>query len=169
MLSSSPCASPLFLSTPPSRVATVQRCVFFAYGRGVSIHATLAGGDRLRRFPRRPPYAVSIHATLAGGDAEQVGSNEWGFGVSIHATLAGGDCGPPSSFSGYRKVSIHATLAGGDLPPASSFPADNVSIHATLAGGDRRGETLPHRRRGCFYPRHPRGWRPDAGTARIAA
>ena len=56
----------VFLSTPPSRVAT-NRHPDFRVRLGVSIHATLAGGDRtsatLRVFDR-----VSIHATLAGGD-----------------------------------------------------------------------------------------------------
>ena len=102
----------MFLSTPPSRVATVH---FDPAARRelVSIHATLAGGD----FPHtaEPPVQlyVSIHATLAGGDfhrsraafdqvqflstppsrvaTKQFGSAPDGKGVSIHATLAGGD------------------------------------------------------------------------------
>ena len=100
---------------------------------------------------------VSIHATLAGGDQLliQHGSKEI---VSIHATLAGGDPGA-AYISGHSAVSIHATLAGGDgresltytetkgfYPrhprgwrpgsPACPVSVPLVSIHATLAGGD---------------------------------
>ena len=57
----------LFLSTPPSWVATDLR-----HGRqlhrAVSIHATLVGGDTAARRRRCPPRWVSIHATLVGGD-----------------------------------------------------------------------------------------------------
>ena len=38
-----------FLSTPPSRVATVVAVVGGAVGVEVSIHATLAGGDEYQR------------------------------------------------------------------------------------------------------------------------
>ena len=39
-----------------------------------------------------------------------------------------------------------------------------VSIHATLAGGDRyrRCHLFDGK---CFYPRHPRGWRPIDGIS----
>ena len=79
----------LFLSTPPSRVATPacrtqgryrQRfyprhprgwrpgaAVALLFGKGVSIHATLAGGD-VPRWYIQTAVCVSIHATLAGGD-----------------------------------------------------------------------------------------------------
>ena len=79
-----------FLSTPPSRVATRRPCYYRALSGGVSIHATLAGGDSIRELSRRmrpsflstPPSRVATlflcyHAVLAD--------------VSIHATLAGGD------------------------------------------------------------------------------
>ena len=78
-----------FLSTPPSRVATTvsrsptrARKSFYprhprgwrrvrarvdAAGNQVSIHATLAGGDRMEDL-MRDADSVSIHATLAGGD-----------------------------------------------------------------------------------------------------
>ena len=55
-----------FLSTPPSRVATSQSGPAQA-ALGVSIHATLAGGDR-RQADSLEFFHVSIHATLAGGD-----------------------------------------------------------------------------------------------------
>ena len=101
-----------FLSTPPSRVATARNPPRIP-PRRVSIHATLAGGDRggywtCRRiqgfYPRHPRgwrriyqqrgrslHSVSIHATLAGGDCKKYYGIEKVKGVSIHATLAGGD------------------------------------------------------------------------------
>ena len=124
----------------------------------VSIHATLAGGDRTSRrkrnrtkgsfYPRHPRgwrrvgqrqtptrRAVSIHATLAGGDP-----------LILWYVFAG-------------RVSIHATLAGGDRCASNvrilqqrflSTPPSRVATCQTAWPG-----CLP----GCFYPRHPRGWR----------
>ena len=79
----------MFLSTPPSRVATnLHRG--FAGGVRVSIHATLAGGDDVDRlrladlrgfYPRHPRgWRPGIQRAENGVDI-----------VSIHATLAGGD------------------------------------------------------------------------------
>ena len=64
-------------------------------------------------------------------------------------------------------VSIHATLAGGD-PYAMMQTPDclMVSIHATLAGGDTRN-TQRKFGRICFYPRHPRGWRPSMAVVAL--
>ena len=124
---------------------------------GVSIHATLAGGDSggvcsFANFgcfyPRHPRgwrrdfrqcqqhgVCVSIHATLAGGDQLliQHGSKEI---VSIHATLAGGDCLPSSPNSSRTKF--------------LSTPPSRVAT-------TRKQRT--HHDQSCFYPRHPRGWR----------
>ena len=91
-----------FLSTPPSRVATLQLAANGIMVNSVSIHATLAGGDyigltyakdKYRFYPRHPRgwrqkhnairlhfLLVSIHATLAGGDAKYGGlqrTNKW--------------------------------------------------------------------------------------------
>ena len=56
---------------------------------GVSIHATLAGGDGMSAI-NIPVKHVSIHATLAGGDLTST-KQMYRQRVSIHATLAGGD------------------------------------------------------------------------------
>ena len=77
-----------FQSTPPSRVATDVREAIGA-ASAISIHTTLAGGDR---HPYPPSFLIyiSIHTTLAGGDDfffwETVSKS-----ISIHTTLAGGD------------------------------------------------------------------------------
>ena len=57
----------MFLSTPPSRVATLHDLAA-NHRVDVSIHATLAGGDVLRGNGVVRRVLVSIHATLAGGD-----------------------------------------------------------------------------------------------------
>ena len=147
---------------------------------GVSIHATLAGGDSSRQFCRRCAYRfyprhprgwrpcpsrlgsrrchVSIHATLAGGDENQpTAALETGMFLST----------PPSRVATVSfpfgaqpiHVSIHATLAGGDgQRDLRAARRGYVSIHATLAGGDSH-RPGGFRRGSCFYPRHPRGWR----------
>ena len=124
---------------------------------------------------------VSIHATLAGGDKCET-IFFWAVLVSIHATLAGGDCRWDSSYTvphrfyprhprGWRHrficnscsagiVSIHATLAGGDACAVwvsfscSMFLSTPPSRVATVR------EALADFLAGSFYPRHPRGWRP---------
>ena len=57
----------MFLSTPPSRVATIPHR-YKLCGYQVSIHATLTGGDGDGDLAQPEMLPVSIHATLAGGD-----------------------------------------------------------------------------------------------------
>ena len=106
----------LFLSTPPSRVATTQH---------------FPDGSPYQTFLSTPPSRVAT-GEMGGADSRCE--------VSIHATLAGGDTHrmryktvlrksfyprhprgwrPPSRPPGlfYPQVSIHATLAGGDSEP----------------------------------------------------
>ena len=155
----------MFLSTPPSRVAT-DSSTLSLLRLAVSIHATLAGGDAVAVGVTSAEDRVSIHATLAGGDRR--GRRCWirSRSVSIHATLAGGDdldhfrlnrgkgflSTPPSRVATDSAetgtidiaVSIHATLAGGDEPPRVRHRgAHIVSIHATLAGGDTKPKRRP--------------------------
>ena len=101
----------------------------------VSIHATLAGGDRQHRHS--PPADSSFLSTPPSRVATgmRVGYSR-DDGVSIHATLAGGDDCVYDVGIRRNIVSIHATLAGGD--------SERVST-----------EVVSNR----FYPRHPRGWR----------
>ena len=146
----------------------------------ISIHATLAGGDKVAcpsaslasLFLSTPPSRVATKT--AGGPARWIltflstppsrvatghrGGSRAPSGISIHATLAGGDVVEISSGS-----TAHLFLS---TPPSrvatSSAPkycsSKKISIHATLAGGDgcTSGSTALT---GHFYPRHPRGWR----------
>ena len=153
----------LFLSTPPSRVATqVFRRFFFSLP--VSIHATLAGGDicvridarRRDRFLSTPPSRVATTKSHAISAFEE---------VSIHATLAGGDRNhiipmvafklflstPPSRVATsyfrcrrrlFQFLSTPPSRVATSIFP-SQMPTQQVSIHATLAGGDGLPTTEP--------------------------
>ena len=172
----------MFLSTPPSWVATRNnhktpcrtKCFYprhprgwrrnvrevFAVGNSVSIHATLVGGDVAQTDAKSVILKVSIHATLVGGDAirHERPRRE---SVSIHATLVGGD----------RQRLEHLREATKFLSTPPSWVATVeranasvmeiiVSIHATLVGGDGYVLRFAVHAVACFYPRHPRGWRP---------
>ena len=150
------CGCTLFLSTPPSRVATLDR-PRSRPAFSVSIHATLTGGDcregrdallnggfyprhphgwrRQLYIPAPPVCAVSIHATLTGGDLSPRAFAPVCL-VSIHATLTGGDANVDGLLC-VVSVSIHATLTGGDVRRFRKGHPGKVSIHATLTGGDR--------------------------------
>ena len=169
----------MFLSTPPSRVATFQQIVL-GMQISVSIHATLAGGDCAVRAAPGRTKRVSIHATLAGGD-DCFALKQWEIYVSIHATLAGGDAGKeydkenPAMFLSTPRSRVATRPLFVVQPPHTAFLStppsrvattdphvvsckNFVSIHATLAGGDNTHRHPPGQR-SCFYPRHPRGWR----------
>ena len=126
-----------FLSTPPSRVATAS---------GAEIEAA-------------PATDVSIHATLAGGDADGKGG-QYLYIVSIHATLAGGDSSVLFWVIPKSRVSIHATLAGGDyaLQSKTATPTKFLSTPPSRVATEL--VSIVKTWKLCFYPRHPRGWRP---------
>ena len=147
----------LFLSTPPSWVATKVRS-HVAYHPDVSIHATLVGGDgqtytiqRLtEKFLSTPPSWVATisHTSITAHTS-----------VSIHATLVGGDTSlvstPKACIEGfYPRHPRGWRLAGktikGQFLVFLSTPPSWVAtslLHNTYF------------KSACFYPRHPRGWR----------
>ena len=152
----------------------------------VSIHATLAGGDRGRRrrgqvhnsfYPRHPrgwrrdcKSVRRLHQSFyprhpRGWRRPLILWYVFAGVVSIHATLAGGDA---------RWVCSVVQLSGFLSTPPSRVatgrgrrqgPGKEVSIHATLAGGDR-GSVARGVMAICFYPRHPRGWRLPHGNSK---
>ena len=148
-----------FLSTPPSRVATATSgavplfvcCFYPRHPRGWRplIHGAVGAGGR-----------VSIHATLAGGDRPGI---FFTFGMNSGFYPRHPRGWRPEIAQGALNgtlVSIHATLAGGDFKEINYGQAGGiVSIHATLAGGDTAIVGMFGENAG-FYPRHPRGWRP---------
>ena len=168
----------LFLSTPPSRVATsawprrpAGRSGFYPrHPRGWRRRSPGRSGGKLCFYPRHPRGWRRV----ASRRAVQV------IDVSIHATLAGGDsagnlrparqrCFYPRHPRGWRLFPApRPTSINSFYPrhprgwrrqcPKRGGQRTGVSIHATLAGGDamERGGWSPMCR---FYPRHPRGWR----------
>ena len=147
----------MFLSTPPSRVATliIFTCLLFVFN--VSIHATLAGGDTYKRRVIDAKLLVSIHATLAGGDAFIVCFLHI-INVSIHATLAGGDdCFPQSPRLHYRFLSTPPSRVATVVVPLSEHEKNR--FYPRHPRGWRRKHNKKAYRKQGFYPRHPRGWR----------
>ena len=125
----------MFLSTPPSRVATLI-VHFLSTPFSVSIHATLAGGDEGEHrismsrylFLSTPPSRV---ATV-------------GWAIAHPFTL----CFYPRHPRGWRQPPEAGTAEAGEF---LSTPPSRVATRVHLAA-----------LRQCvrFYPRHPRGWRP---------
>ena len=105
----------------------------------ISIHASLAGGDRSIEAPPRQRL-ISIHASLAGGD-RGVSMAELNVSISIHASLAGGDFTLLSESICRFMISIHASLAGGNPRRCCAAPGAHN-----------------------FNPRLPRGRRPHTST-----
>ena len=146
----------MFLSTPPSRVATTMD-VLAIEGEEVSIHATLAGGDNTKagvimgilKFLSTPPSRVATPEVGQTVNCTMFLSTP----PSRVATVCG-----ITIFPG-KRVSIHATLAGGDMAISDMADNWNGSIHATPAGGGRQRRVRPSSRV-CFDPRKPRGGRP---------
>ena len=148
----------LFLSTPPTRVATDSSQTMDIHV-DVSIHATLVGGDPVRPwnsgrcrcfYPRHPRGWRRYRARLV----------RFGEEVSIHATLVGGDdmhhrfvflliiqflSTPPSWVATLQPqfqplppflfLSTPPSWVATTDPPYG-MNAVSVSIHATLVGGD---------------------------------
>ena len=131
--------SVLFLSTPPSRVATYRRA-----------------RSRLSAwFLSTPPSRVATVALYRDLRAER---------VSIHATLTGGDRREPGT-AHPRRCCFYPRHPHGWRLPARALCGGllAVSIHATLTGGDPHGMVLCRAGWG-FYPRHPHGWRRFASS-----
>ena len=169
----------MFLSTPPSRVAT-------EHGRpicrwlNVSIHATLAGGDDCKLivgtdfssfYPRHPrgwrpfgeEFVVAPEVFLSTPPSRVATGNSGRFGFSDKSFY-------PRHPRGWRLqhrddsgifflVSIHATLAGGDAGRNDTPLIDRVFLSTPPSRVATWGSTIHSISSRCFYPRHPRGWR----------
>ena len=172
-----------FQSTPPSRVATTFSVLTmqFIY---ISIHTTLAGGDRLvtRQLctctdfnPHHPrgwrlgnynkrtdTFSISIHTTLAGGDGllRSRLPQKSRFQSTPPSRVA---TGWPVGTDDYPKISIHTTLAGGDRMSNSCF-VQNADFNPHHPRGWRQKSEELHDFYKNFNPHHPRGWRQQKWT-----
>ena len=145
-----------FQSTPPSREATVMTsCVHKT--QHVSIHASLAGGDKAQRAAERSE-TVSIHASLAGGDHCRK-EKSWS-GSRFNPRLPRGRRPPRHQEAKETSRGFNPRLPRGRRPPFPplNVPLGAVSIHASLAGGDSPPPAFATAEK-CFNPRLPRGRR----------
>ena len=147
----------LFLSTPPSRVATAPGSEF------VSIFSCFyprhPRGWRRRRTPQPTPRKRRFYPRHPRGwRPANFGRTICCIAVSIHATLAGGDdfwSKPAVVITGFYPRHPRGWRRECEEVYARH---GEVSIHATLAGGDTLLHSITSAKR-RFYPRHPRGWR----------
>ena len=152
----------MFLSTPPSRVAT-HHSASGGIDLVVSIHATLAGGDMVficmsfqtLLFLSTPPSRVATYPALAAGIPVtgfyprhprgwrplRAAPHVCEYCVSIHATLAGGD-----AVKGFQLRRLNVFLS----TPPSRVATFCIQVQSLCFL--------------CFYPRHPRGWRQNPAS-----
>ena len=148
-----------FLSTLPARGATLTPISLNTVD-GISIHAPREGSDRqpVRRGLRQP--AISIHAPREGSDGRLCGRNPRRR-ISIHAPREGSDLAqrqrkqlPPSFLSTLPARGATAGQLSMSSPKSvflSTLPARGATAHHC-------GANPAH---GHFYPRSPRGERPN--------
>ena len=169
----------VFLSTPPSRVATRCRrpgtvrirCFYPRHPRGWRPVSDILSGKTERFYPRHPrgwrrcwifwrhcSWGVSIHATLAGGDIVREALADFLVGflstlpsrvatsaVPRHATQLMFLSTPPSRVATFTMLSVRRSMT-----LFLSTPPSRVATQPWSFCG------FPPER---FYPRHPRGWR----------
>ena len=147
-----------FQSTPPSREATVIRPIVDLTNVGISIHASLAGGDVVNHNYRRDTN--DFNPRLPRGRRPGRKRAGRGRGIYFNPRLPRGrrlsflttawplvlfQSTPPSreatlntdATMPFSIISIHASLAGGDDFRGRFMPeGKTISIHASLAGGD---------------------------------
>ena len=126
-----------FLSTPPSRVAT-SVCVDTVTQR-TSFYPRHPRGWRRRCRWCCPHVTTSFYPRHPRGWRLTLlwDNNTYGTFLSTPPSRVATCCAPARRTQ--KNVSIHATLAGGDpLGKNSDRGRRIVSIHATLAGGDQR-------------------------------
>ena len=144
-----------FQSTPPSRVATMD-VIQSWWGNWISIHTTLAGGDRPLPEMTSSSLYFNPHHPRGWRHHKPVTVNDnSGFQSTPPSRVAtrAGEC---RGFDGI--ISIHTTLAGGD-----EIPRVVVSCYLYFNPHHPRGwrlliSSLCSSR--CYFnPHHPRGWR----------
>ena len=102
---------------------------------------------------------ISIHAPREGSDVDEV-KGDADRAISIHAPREGSDLHRLARHPVFRDISIHAPREGSDLFQQLRQPQAHISIHAPREGSDRKRELAldPGQH---FYPRSPRGERPE--------
>ena len=172
-----------FLSTLPARGATA--CVWLiSLDFVISIHAPREGSDGRSGCLARLARRISIHAPREGSDLTAAESKHWKSvflstlpargathprrhqrglcAISIHAPREGSDGHPRRHQRGLCAISIHAPREGSDgLLLGTGHFSRIISIHAPREGSDASGRGPAPASAAYFYPRSPRGERPD--------
>ena len=119
----------------------------------ISIHASLAGGDR--DAPAPSARSGDFNPRLPRGRRLTLGLM-LGLrrGISIHASLAEGDIGRGQARCG-APISIHASLAGGDVDALLYIGFLSVNFNPRLPRGRRRGDSLFAIDKGAFQSTPP--------------
>ena len=146
-----------FLSTPSARRATGSPVPAQPDNR--YFYPRPPRGGRLKVVPEQScRHEISIHALREEGDTQNDGTQK-SQRISIHALREEGDTQNDGTQKSQR-ISIHALREEGDMVfyvSSDSFP---ISIHALREEGDEPGiRAGPSDRH--FYPRPPRGGRPN--------
>ena len=151
------CAIWRFLSTPSARRAT-SRQLWMALPSMISIHALREEGD-FGPFSGKMFSLISIHALREEGDMM--------FALWMPMSCyfyprppRGGRLDPHRFTAVSLDISIHALREEGDLLAEIVKPVELISIHALREEGDFFSAVL-HPAQSDFYPRPPRGGRPE--------
>ena len=151
-----------FLSTPSARRATITYTHNKALIEMISIHALREEGDTLSSTPDASSMMISIHALREEGDDGAVFAHVPVDGISIHALREEGD-----AFSNATTFRLSLFLSTPSARRATAFVRRlggqfRISIHALREEGDVN-VILQCGQRIHFYPRPPRGGRPEIG------
>ena len=150
----------LFLSTLPARGATRTASRTKLTGR-ISIHAPREGSDDHVLVTDAGGEGISIHAPREGSDTpvSHWTSVEW---IFLSTLPARGATSNLLFYPYYIRISIHAPREGSDPPSGTTTgtPDGWISIHAPREGSDT-SPSPSHPATSNFYPRSPRGERPE--------
>ena len=153
-----------FLSTPPSRVAT-EISVIAAVQRRVSIHATLAGGDGLRwGAPAGSPRFYPRHPRGWRRSRRYRRLRLKGFLSTPPSRVA---TSSTAARSHIVQVSIHATLAGGDIVEFSIMRIDKAFLSTPPPRVATPGLGYPQQTAEFLSTPPPRVATRDRGNARL--
>ena len=177
-----------FLSTPSARRATSSRDFLYS-SMSISIHALREEGDLAAICSTAPRFTISIHALREEGDVT-LRYAVWGFFISIHALREEGDrvagfffCHSANFYPRpprggrpvfrllwlYHSIFLSTPSARRATHPYSSWErGSNISIHALREEGDLL-EGFLVLVDVDFYPRPPRGGRPQHTHAGFCA
>ena len=154
----------VFLSTPSARRATSRPSATLSPSYDFYPRPPRGGRQLYPGQPRQPDRFLSTpSARRATARREPL---KGAANISIHALREEGDRkrGPCCR---NRPISIHALREEGDMPSRCSLRSGfvNISIHALREEGDMYSARAPRTSR-HFYPRPPRGGRPEQGEPR---